>query len=75
MEHHKYTEYIGETSAGLLFDLHFKPGIITAFPDNCHYCKFISWSDIYCGRIKIRVKDGEDIRAVREDLEGLYARR
>lgn len=56
-------EYAGETDRGILLDFFFKPAINTNNPEGFHYKRFIDWTAIYCGLVKLYKIDGEMIRA------------
>jgi len=62
-----YTEYIGETSQGILIKNHFRPGIGTENPNTWEYVKFIDWPAIYCGQIKVRGELCGEVRAIQEN--------
>ena len=45
--------YIGETSAGMLFELKFMPAFGTTEPEMWHYRVIVDFAAVYCGQVKI----------------------
>lgn len=56
--------YEGETHAGILLRLHFKPSLFSSTISNWSYLRMINWSSLYAGHIHLkRISDNSDIRA------------
>lgn len=61
------SRYIGETAAGLLIELSFLPSYLSEEVASYTFKTFLNWPSIYCGALKIRNGQGEEIRAVRRE--------
>lgn len=57
-------EYMDETSQGIRLRFFFEPGPCSEMTD-WWYDTFISWSSIYCGSVKLKTYDGNDVKAER----------
>lgn len=57
------SRYIGETKHGLLLEFIFTPAFDTEI-ENYSFRRFVDWELIYCGRVKLHKRDGQEIKAV-----------
>lgn len=57
-------EYFDETSNGIILRFFFEPGPCTE-DKKWDYDTFVSWQSLYCGDVKLKTLDGNDIRAER----------
>lgn len=56
------SEYEGETEYGLIIHLYFRQGLMS-HDSAPSYRMFVSWADLYCGDVKLKDSDGNNIRA------------
>ena len=64
--------YVGETPSGIIVDCKFKPAVGSKEPESYHYKININWANIYCGDVKICLKNGSRIVAKREKVKRIY---
>ena len=61
------SRYVSETAAGLLIELSFLSSYLSEEVASYTFKTFLNWPSIYCGALKIRDGQGEEIRAVRRE--------
>lgn len=61
------SRYVSETAAGLLIELSFLPSYLSEEVVSYTFKTFLNWPSIYCGALKIRDGQGEEIRAIRKE--------
>ena len=57
-------EYMDETEYGIRLRFFFEPGPCTE-DKKWDYDTFVSWQSLYCGDVKLKTWNGDDIRAER----------
>ena len=58
------TKYLSENEAGILIECTFLPSF--GLPD-AKYKMFLNWASIFCGQIKVKLPNGDILRAYREE--------